>query len=502
MKGTVIVVVALLGGAGMLSASPLDDQIKAFEEAVKAAPLAQGGFSPGMSSVGRIATVQDLDLMIQRGDNEAGTEQVVTQLMATHPSDKVQKTGEAVILELEAHRRMKEAALAAKASTVLAAVPNAVTHARKASDLDDIRKELQALQNPQEQLEGNEVFAESGNTIGAAFQFVTQWQDYLSASGSGNWQEAQNALHNILENRQINAPSYIPRSEILAKMEEARAGGPKIGGGASGRTADDPNVILPTVKKPEDFSKVLPQLYLAPTAPSEAPWDWSPLIALDKARMDAEAGLPVTLDLHQVMNGGVWGEDISRIVAMELLEILPYYLGTKVAYPPKPKETVVNYLDRLSATASQAGDLALLQRAITMKVALGTARMNMQALGTQQFLAGLSQEAAGQYAQAISSYQNALKQSDEFLPSKVVGERLAAIRTAHPDEFEKGMTLFTSSASTGFNNRPGMPPFYPGQLGYPYGMPQISVLPIPMEISIPARVNPPATSPASQPASK
>jgi hypothetical protein len=301
---------------------------------------------------------------------------------------------------------------------------------------------------------------------------------------------------------------FFPRSEILARLVEASGGKPTASGTESPAAFLTPeeyskqvDAILGKVKAPSDVADALNQLNRIPN-PSSQQWDWSVLFTLDKARDDALAGLPVTLDLRKIMNGNVWGDDISRIVAMDILAILPYYFGTAASDPPKANETVSDYLDRLSATANTDGNLALLQRVIAVKVALSTSKENSAPLssssGTQQFLAGLTQEAGGQYEPAIVSYENALSNPDAFIPSKIVGERLAAIKAGHSDDYDKGLTAFMTPPVTqgmypGYAGmRPGMMPPRPGTTS------SVSVLPIPMTISIPERPTaPPDTTPGT-----
>jgi hypothetical protein len=488
-------------GTVALSATPLDDKVKAFEDAVKSSPPAKidsSTYVSPLSPLGRALAVRDLEAVMQRGDNEASIERIVTELMATHSSGKVQQTGDDLVQELEAERKARAAAFEAKADAVLAEAPDAVTRAKKASDLDGILKELQALQDPRGGSFGDYSTQATAGKINATFQFVTQWQDYLSASGSGNMQEAQNSLRNILNNRQIDASTFFPRSELLARLVEASGGNPRAGGGTPGTTVTDPDVILDKVKTVEDVEGALNQL-LHFSNPSQEPlWDWSELATLDKARDDALAGLPVTLDLKQAIYGPVWGGTVSRIVAMELLVLLPHYFGTQESDPPKANETVSAYLDRLGATANTSGNLAVLQRVIGVQVALADSSGNnprgMREFmdgpapkGTQYFSAGLSQEASEQYVPAVISYEKALKEPDHFLPVKIVGERLAAIKAAHPDEFEMGLTIFLTPTP--------IIPFWmrDNPLANPYANnPNLIIRPIPMTISIPSRATAPA----------
>ncbi len=493
MNSHLIAGVVYILGAVALGATPLDDKIKTFEAAVKVSPRVSSNLSYGhITILGRDMTIEDLDLAVQHGGNTETIEGIVTRLMATHSSDKVQQTGDDLVQELEAQRKTQADAFEAKADAVLAKVQDALTQAKKTTDLDQALKDLQTLQ-PTPGAPGYEASPALAGKINATFQFVTQWQDYLSAMSSGNMQQAQNNLRMILENRQIDAPIFFPRSEILARLVEASGGNPNPPNVASSPTATvtDPDIILAKIKQPDDFQKMLPELARVPGPNPQTPWDWSWLASMDKTRLDAVAGLPVSLNFQSYLNGPYWGDNISRIVAMELLASLPYYFGTDVSDPPKPNETVSDYLERLSGDAETAGNLALLQRVIAVKVALVNPGRNVMSGGTPQFLAGLSQEAAGQFAPAVVSYENALKNVENSLPVHIVGERLAAIQKEHPDEFEKGMASFTAPPPPinlwpGYGIPPWNRPGIPGMPGY-QGPNPVTVLPIPMAISIPAR---------------
>ena len=504
MKLFCIAGVGWLCGLAGVSGAGLDDQIKAFEAAVKGAPVAKTGTTSPLYPMGRGLTVEDFDQAAQRDStNELNIEQLAQQLMAVHPSDAVQRAGEDLIGQLESRRKTRAAAYASEANAVLVKAADAVKQAKKPAELDEILRDLRALQNPQGEVDYSDAGASGlANKISTTFQFVTQWQDYLSAAGSGNRERAQNSLRAILENRQIDAPSFFPRSEILARLVLAEGGNPADSNlPDSAAAATDPDSILEKITKPDDLEPALPQLARVGAAPGMGPWDWSGLQSLAKARDDAIAGLAVDLNVNQVMNGPVWGDNVSRIEAMELLAILPYYLGTEASDPPKGTETVTAYLDRLAATASAGGNLPLLQRALAMKVALGTTRdsTNGPAPGTQQFLSGLSLDAAGQYELAVIAYEHALTGPDFFLPVKIVSDRLAAIKAAHPDDFQKGLTTFlTPPEPVSPYGNPMLPPWArpnPYNPYAPYNRP-VTPLPLPMTITIPA-MPAPASAPTA-----
>ncbi len=386
------------------------------------------------------------------------------------------------------------AAFESKANAALAEAPAAVNHARKASDLDGILDVLKALQSTHGG--APDVTPKLSSTV----LFITQWQDYLSAAGAKNWPEAQSALRMILNNRQIETPSFFPRSEILARYEVALHDGAEPPIGSSEPVGTDPEPIFKKIQKVDDISDALMLLDELGAPPGGQPWDWSELVTLEKARADLVSGITVTVDLQKAMTMPDWGDTLSRIIAMELLAILPHYLGTAITSPPQDKETLTAYLERIADMADASGNLAMLQRVVAVQVALGTARDGGPSSGTQQFLAGLSLDAAGQYAPAVISYENALKNPDRFLPVKIVGARLAAIKAAHPDDFATGLNNFLTPpidprSLPGIQGiQLGMRPNLPWQNQVPTYMPAATVLPIPMTIAVPAQATPASAS--------
>ena len=247
-------------------------------------------------------------------------------------------------------------------------------------------------------------------------------------------------------------------------------------------------------KRPMTSASALTKIALIPNQPM----DLSGIRVLLQAYYDLGAGLPVTLDIQAAMTDNYCGDNLSRITAIQLLSLLPYYFDTQDSAPPKKGETLNGYLDRLATNADAAGNLALLQRVLATKIAVTRGHATVFGTPPAIFLAGLSQEAAGQYAPAVVSYEKSLQDFDALVPVQIVGHRLAVIKAAHPDEFSQGMTTFLTPEPSrdprfpfGFPGRPYMPP------GPSYGT--VPALPIPMTISIPARAPAPVAAPASAP---
>ena len=480
-----------MAGTLASAAAPQGDQARAFEKALKATPEVKNAPAADPRFQPRPVSVADLQIMLQRGDPEASIEQIATQLIASHPSAAVQRTGTAFIDSLEERRQYRAQSLAAKANTALDQARIAVTHAQKAADLDAILTTLTHLTNPASQAYAFDPGSQQlFNQLSLAQQFVSAWQSYLSASAAGRTDEARQSLERLLDSPQFDSLDYFRRSKLLA----LRDGGPSAA--ASLKTpAEQADDILEQVKSFDDLSTALNKIALIPNQPM----DFAGIRVLQQAIYDAGAGLPVTLDIEGAMTNNYYGDNFSRITAIEFLALLPYYFDTQDSDPPKKGETLNVYLDRLATTTDNADNLALLQRVLATKIAVTRGHPIVFGTPPAIFLAGLSQEAAGQYAPAVVSYEKSLQDFDPLVPVQLVGHRLAAIKAAHPDEFSQGMTTFLTPPEP--SRDPRFPFGYPPRpyMPFPPQYATVAALPISMTISIPAhapaKTAPPANSP-------
>jgi hypothetical protein len=472
--------------AGVLAhAASLHDKALAFEKEVKAATANQSPAYPGVPAPD-VSTVEPL---LHDEQNLPMLENVIRQLMATRSSPGVERAGNELLDALEQEQKYKAQAFIAQAESILRQAKKIVGQAKSPADLDGLLARLRPLTDtPNQGSYSDPTAMDLVQKLNSVQQFVLAWQDYLSASASGQGDAARQALERILDNPQVGALDFLPRSELLLR----RDGPPFVPAAAPppGKDArDQVNDILSKVRTLDDVFTAVNEIGKIPNPPV----DLSDISTLQKQRVDVEAGLPVTLDLKAAVSGHTYGDDISRIENMELLALLPYYLETHNSNPPKPGETVVSYLNRLETEADAAGNLALLQRALAVHDGLDNAENQNPADATSQFLGGLSQDAAGEYEQAVATYEKALQTYSPLLSAKIVGDRLAAIKAAHPDEFAKG--LADALAPPLPNVQLGMPGWQPG---YPrfYPPQTIAELPIPLVISIPAHNENSAAPPA------
>lgn len=465
----IIAIVFLL--AANLCAAPLDDKLDAFKSALKAFASSQP--ATAQARMGDMASMVDSAYAQEGG--EANLEAFVLRAMAMYPSPEVQAAGKALLAELESQKKARDDAFTARVDAVLNALPDRLGKAQKPEDIDPILSDIQSLA-PVRSGYGygvDQTMQTIVAKINACYQFTTQWQDYLSAKNHGNTQTAQTILASLLNNRQPEAPVLIPRSQLLAASADLAD---TVKPAAAGAPTPDPKAvateqklaIFSQIKTLDDIGSALPKLDVLNIGyPQNS--DIQELTRYGSVYADAKGGLPVKLD--QLENQGpnmppdAGKADLSKVKSMLLLYVLPMYLGLPPDQQPQPDETLRDYLDRLSAFAQGKSDWLMLKKVTMTQQKLGYVSM------PAEFYAGLDQETAGQYALAAQSYLMALKSNSLNLPSKLVGDRLDAIKKDHPDDYADAMKRYQET--------PSFPPWaYARAMGTPFGHPSMGA-PIP-----------------------
>jgi len=486
MKKLVVlfILVALMASA---QATPLEDKIKTFTDAIQASDKVAG--DPNLAERGP-AFAAELKMALSNPERGGNIQNEVTQMMSMFPSDAVQQAGKALLAEIEAERKTREDALTAKVDAVVAQVPDLLTKAQKPQELDGILDALQKVQSPRGGGYGYDQGSQAQmSRVNAAYQFVAQWQDYLSARNNGNNQEAQNSLRNLLNSRSAGDAPLVPRSEILAQLATLTAA-TKTAGGTAPQAVGREGIenVLREIKTLDDLEPALRKIRALPNIG----YDLGGLSQLVSAYANSRNGLPTTFDVTP--NNGSNANDspeFGRVRAMVIIYLLPRYVGSN-ALPPNPDETVNSYLNRSIEAAAAKEDWISLQRLMEAQVKI--AGNNAIPSGTRAFLAGMNQEGAGQYALAVASYQSALANPDDYLPVKVVGERLAGIKKDHAAEYEEGSKRYLNPPAVIYANpaqmRSGMPGY--GNYVTNSGMP---VVPVPAPMKVPSAA--PTLSPAA-----
>jgi len=487
-------------------ATSLDDKIKSFVDAEKASDAGKSEANSMMA--GRMPfTAAGFGSTALLPGGEAAMETMVQQILASNPDKAVQATGNALIAELEARKKAHEDAMTAQVNAVLSRVPNVLLKAEKTQDLDGLLADLQKAQSAHEYGYGpygsDQVLQGLTNQLSSAYRFVAQWQDYLSERNSGNIEEAKRTLQSLSNSNQA---TLMARSEILARIDGlAKSEKQKPAEAPAGTTTEaDDTPILDGIKTLDDLEPALKKLRALPNHRMD--YDFSQLNQLASLYEEAKSGLPVTLDFsssnYSNGNSGPW---FGRLKSMLILYVLPRSIGSG-ALTPSPNETVADYLKRSIDAAEAKQDWLSLQRIIETQISVTSTRIPTYPSGAHSFLAGLNQEMAGQYAQAVTSYQTALSQPDDYLPSKVIGDRLDTMKKDHPAEYEEGMKNFLNPPRPAYVNpymmmRPGMPGYGYPPTNYPTSVVMPGASPAPTATPGPITNAPAPIAPTMPPAS-
>jgi hypothetical protein len=486
-------------------ATPLDDRVAELKHAVEKeaadrvnAPNNPNGFvNPGMSPAFIDATI---DQVISQMENPAyGTnmDAQLAQITSMYTSTEVQEATTNLLNEIKKERKEKTDAEIAGLKALMTRAGQVITQAKKPEDLDDLIAEMSKHgNNPyggNPALQGNQ---ELSRQFSSAFEFVKKWQDYLAHLANGQTDQARNDLQMLSNNNY--GEGLLPRSKLL-EMESpdrllAQTGKPAP---ASSTPVMQAQGLLDGMKTLDDIKPTLQKLEpLRQSDMQELQNVYNQLSQMQATYEDLKAGLPPQSNVNYGYNqSGITVPPVIR--AQMLLLTLQSRFDSFKGPPPAPDEKPVDFVDRVIADAMSRQDWELLRQAdsargsLTKNLGLGYAASFSG--GVESIIAAAHQEAAGQFALAVQSYQTALKSDDAAIPAKIIGDKLAAIQRDHPKEFADGMQLTVSPPAPHYYQGPGQPyrsnPYLPPGVVNP-----MTPAPIPASLLSPATNTAPASA--------
>jgi hypothetical protein len=361
-------------------------------------------------------------------------------------SEEVSRELENVRTAARKEREAKETAVLEQVNDLTKRAANAVRTAKEPSDIDAILRGLDQIAT-QSNDHRSETIRAAISKLHPIRQFLLRWQDYLFFKKSGDIKRAVEVLRSAA-NSPGDAADLLPRSELLALIERNTA---KSDPGNEG--VDE---ILAKIKTLPDMAGGIKQLRLLESRRlsmtdqsygSDGIYSTlNALVALEKAYREFEAGLPTSLEA--AMNPPDFrAVDMVQLRVQLLLLMLPRFIGTPPELKPQAGETTQAFVEKVITLARDRGDWAMMVRARDAKRILSRGNQFFTNAGLLAFIAGLNQEAAGQYMLAVISYQNALKNGTDDISPKLIGEKLEAIKAAHPAEYEQGVAAVVGPAT-------------------------------------------------------
>jgi hypothetical protein len=357
--------------------------------------------------------------------------------------------------DLVSQQTAKEQSQIKRMHDVLDGVAKAVKSARTPANLDDaLRKLADAGQQPNYNV--SEPLRTAFQQVQAARQFVVYWQDYLAARESGNMPEA---LQKLQSASNLDVPDIMPRSDILARINELKAGRLRTLPERVAEIVDQTKTLdgmSAGVRALEALEKEAPS-YISGGYTSEITSLFSlrrELSTLEGVYNDYRAGLPTTVEplLTNPPADNSTLPGMLNLRAQLVRLVLARQLGGEGKLQPEPTESIQDYLRRLLDDALARCDARLIMhiRQLQMRINPGVPYPGWsyeKSPGMEALVAAQNQEEAEQYVPAVISYEIALQTGGDQVPAQAIGARLAAIKAAHPADFEKGMQLSLAQLS-------------------------------------------------------
>ena len=435
-------------------------------------------------------------------------------------SEPLRKQCEDLSAQLRGEREAQEKKTTDEINAALKRAAGAVRTAKTAADLDNVLHELGQFGERRNEQQSSSAVSSALNKVQPMLQFVTRWQDYLANLASGNTQAASEALNNLAGNNNMNQPDLIPRSEILARIQTLRQPRQKNSADNAAKesqpdelTVEKPlrfekstRTIVFDIKKLDELKGVIQAFENLQQKPEFSGYNEAisnilqTLEPLNRSYEELKAGLATNIEIpSRDLEKSTLQNEVVPLRAELILLALPRYLGLPPKTVPKPGEGPYDFLSRITADAIARKDYLLASRAReTQRLLLEGTRKDPNANSQAElFVTANNQEVAGQYSLAVLSYEKALASGTDLVPPKIIGDRLAAIKADHPQEFQQGLDLYLTPPAARYPAGNMYPPGFPYPPGYRPGMPMERPIPQPAPV-LPVPAAAPSTTPVKK----
>lgn len=429
----------------LLPADPLDALQKALhaehEAKMHAGGPAAGG---GRETYEARSYLEGIRQSMSRGDDRNALS-TIHQIEDMSSTEEVHRACAALVDKINKDHTAREQAYVTELDVAIKRAGEIALRAKDPKELDGPITDFNRLAESRTSSDNRD--SRTQQKIQGGINFLNHWQEYLAAHVKGDDAAATNALQN-LGSGSSGLTMFVPRSEVLARMPGSNRRPPAE---VSAIVAD----VLDHTRTLDDIPATLSKLseYGTHNNNGSTSFDGTTdlgvavynLQAIQKVRAELQAGIATTINVNTLRategstRAGIEGK-LTGLRAELIKATLPRLLDAADERPTEG-ESVNDFLRRLIELAKKRGDWPAVARGLDLGRNLAPGQNNYTTANAQeteafrQFFAGLNLEAAGQYAQAVLAYLGALKTGAQELPASVVGEHLAAIEKAHPQEF-------------------------------------------------------------------
>jgi len=400
-------------------------------------------------------------------EDEIGSSRGLQALAAMAPSEKTRKLAMELASGLMKVQREKESAWLHTISETLKTCLQKGFAAKSAVEIDPLLVEVGKIANYSGDRYNHSTSVRAlTEEAGAAKVFLRHWQTYLAATEFGNKQSAIEALRDITSSDQQYLPSFIPRSQLLARLNALQP-------------PEKPRIPVATIvaqtKTLEDLPKAIDTLRQNGRDTYSSNSDTAlayELRRLSEIYAEVKAGSASSINnvirnYPALVRGSDTDERIPALLGQLVRLALPIACGLEDPKDqPNRDENIGSYIRRVIDKARQRQDWPLLARIIEVSRDLGIGITYPDVVAMHSFLGALNLEKVKSYPLAVSKFHSAINTGSQHVPVDFIATRLESIKKDHPQEYEAGLkiaeiaaqpyrqTIFPPSFFSSTNNNP------------------------------------------------
>lgn len=402
-------------------------------------------------------------------------ESTVVKVIAYFKNPQLKEAAHQLIRSLQQEAKDKDEADIREVQDKLDHIKSLVKDSKDPAAFEDLILQINQFNQTHHYNSRNQRLGDLVGDLRGMKRFLESWKNYLAAMQRQNFDEARQTLDIAMNSSSSINQLIFPRSELIDRWTQLTERIDQIE-----QLPDTYPEVINRIHSLEDIALAIQEIEKLQSYASDVNIRNNPippLKALDRAYRAYLADQPysIALDEEFIIEEGVFYCGVGafkrnaaianiRLIQLraELLTlILPRYLEAPESVQPEKDETVMHYLDRLTAYAVSHKDGDLLSRienawaeefrTVIPNHSNDTARYRM-------YHKGIRNEEAQQLDAAVRLYQEALQCNSEFISDQEIGQRLKSIQQSHPEDYQRGMNTFLENYWEFRTVKPFVPP--------------------------------------------